>query len=72
MIGAKKTSADTEFSLKVSFIDEHAEATIPALGKYVAMVYDWDWYVGCEVSNKSDEEIEVDCMWPKGPARSYH
>ena len=50
MIGAKRTSAAADFFLKVSFIDEHAEATVPGLGKYAALLYDQDWYVGCVVS----------------------
>ena len=81
-IGAKRISSDSQFSLKVDMIATDLTTTgstgispsicTPAPGSYIAIAYDQKWYIACVIANTKSDDVEVDCMHPHGPARSYH
>ena len=74
-IGAKRTSADEQFSVSSCFgpISSSESPTLPSPNNYVACAYTDKWYVGLVTEIHSAEgDATIQFLHPHGPSPSFY
>ena len=74
-LGMKRISDDQQFLLETDIISSRED--IPAqninIGQYVSALYDDNWYIGiAQHINKTNKDIFLQLMHPKGPSHYFY